>query len=79
MEGIHVDQIVLDTGCSQTMVRQDLVPESKIIEGDVAAIRCTHGDTELYPVAQMEFKVDGLPLCVKASVSVIASACFVRC
>ena len=34
MEGIRVEQIVLDTGCSRTMVRQDLVPEGKIIEGD---------------------------------------------
>ena len=38
VEGIQVDQIVLDTGCSRTMVRQDLVPESKIIEGDAVTI-----------------------------------------
>ena len=45
VEGIQVDQIVLDTSCSRTMVRQDLVPESKIIEGDAVTIRCTYGDT----------------------------------
>ena len=69
VEGIHVEQIVLDTGCSRTMVKQDLVPEGKIIEGDAVTIRCAHGDTVLYPVAQLELEVDGLPLCVEAAVS----------
>ena len=69
VEGIHVEQIVLDTGCSRTMVRQDLVPQSKIIEGDAVTIICAHGDTVLYPVAQLELEVDGLPLCVEAAVS----------
>ena len=32
-------------------------------------IRCAHGDTVLYPVAQLELEVDGLPLCVEAAVS----------
>ena len=62
VEDIHVEQIVLDTGCSRTMVRQDLVPEGEIIEGDAVTIRCAHGDTVLYPVAQLELEVDGLPL-----------------
>ena len=34
VEGNDVEQIVLDTSCSRTMVRQDLVPEGKIIKGD---------------------------------------------
>ena len=69
VEGNHVEQIVLDTGCSRTMVRKDLVPEGKIIEEDAVTIRCAHGDTILYPVAQLELEVDGLPLCVEAAVS----------
>ena len=69
VEGIHVDQIVLDTGCSRTMVRQDLVPRNKLIEGDAVTIRCAHGDTVLYPVAQLELLVDGVPVCVEAAVS----------
>ena len=44
---------VLDTGCKRTMVRQDLVPQEKILEGDVATIRCAHGDTVLYPLANI--------------------------
>ena len=45
VEGIHVEQIVLDTGCSRTMVRCDLVPGHKLIEGDAVTIRCAHSDT----------------------------------
>ena len=51
------------------MVRQDLIPEGKIIEGDAVTIRCAHGDTVLYPVAQLELEVEGLPLYVEAAVS----------
>ena len=32
----------------------------------MVAIRCAHGDTMLYPVAQLELEAAGLPLCVKA-------------
>ena len=69
MEGISVDQIVLDTGCLQTMVRQYFVPESKIIEIEAVTTRCARGDTVLYSVAQLELEVDRLPLCVEAAVS----------
>jgi hypothetical protein len=39
--------ILLDTGCSRTLVHQNLVPESKIQEGEAIAIRCAYGDTVL--------------------------------
>ena len=45
VEGIHVDQFALDTGCSQTIVRQDLIPESKIIEGNTLTTTCAHGSS----------------------------------
>ena len=44
VEGKYAQEIVLDTGCKRTMVHQELVPPEKIIEGDVATIRCAHGD-----------------------------------
>ena len=69
VEGIQVNQIVLDTGCSRTMVRRDLVPGHKLIEGDAVTIWCAHGDTVLYPVAQLELQVNGVPVCVEAAVS----------
>ena len=35
----------------------------------MVAIRSAHGDTVLYPVAQLELETAGLSLCVKAAVS----------
>ena len=51
------------------MIRQELVPPEKIIEGDVATIRCAHGDTVLYPIANIEMKVDDQVIKVEAAVS----------
>ena len=66
---ITVDNIVLGTGCSRTMVREDLVHEGQCLEGDTITIRCAHGDTALYLVAKLEMEVDGLLLSVEAAVS----------
>ncbi len=62
-------EIVLDTGCKRTMVRHDLVPFDKIIQGDAATIRCAHRDTVLYPLAQVNLGIDGIPIEVEAAVS----------
>ena len=51
------------------MVRQELVPPWKIIEGDVATIRCAHGDTVLYPLANIKMEVGGQEFEVEAAVS----------
>ena len=42
---------------SRTIVSHDLVPGHKLIEGDAVTMRCAHGDTVLYPVAQLELQV----------------------
>ncbi len=68
MEGQRVKEIVLDTGCKRTMVQHDLVTLDKIIQGDAATIRCAHGDTVLYPLAQVSLEIDGIPE-VEAAVS----------
>ena len=64
---ITVYNIVLDTGCSRTMVREDLVLEGQYMQSpsNVLMLR----NTALYPVAKVELKVDGLPLRVEAAVS----------
>ena len=36
-----VDGILLDTGCSQTMIRVDLVPLEKILSGDTNYSLCS--------------------------------------
>ena len=69
VEGQFVPEIVLDTACKRTMVRQELVPPWKIIEGDVATIRCAHGDTVLYPLANVNMEIDGRAFVVEAAVS----------
>ena len=69
VEGKAVDDIMLDTGCSQTMVRGDLVPREKLLEGRGAVVRCAHGDTVLYPMAQVCLEVDGHKINTAAAVS----------
>ena len=43
VEGHQVQGILLDTGCTRTLVQQDLVPPGKMTVGRVS-IRCAHGD-----------------------------------
>ena len=60
--------ILLDTGCTWTLVRRDLVPEGKMIEG-TTLIRCAHGDTVSYPLAEIEIEVEGRRFQVQAGVA----------
>ncbi len=69
VEGTPVERILLDTGCSKTLVRQELISKEKILEGEAVTIRCAHGDTVLYPVAKVQVMVDGMDMEVKAAVS----------
>ena len=69
VEGREVADILLDTGCSRTLVRRDLVNEEKMLEGEEVKIRCAHGDTVLYPLAEVEMKIHGETIQVKAAVS----------
>ena len=69
VEGKYVKDILLDTGCSMTLVHHKLVPEHKVLPGEVATIHCVHGDTVLYSVADLKLEVGGVPVSVKAAVS----------
>ena len=69
VEGQTVDSILLDTGCSRTLVHQKYVPERNYLEGEAVAIRCAHGDTVLYPLAQVRIEVEGKSLEVQAAVA----------
>ena len=60
---------MLDTGCSRSMVRGDLVPGEKLLEGRCAVVRCAHGDTVVYPMAQICLEVDGHKINTAAAVS----------
>ena len=60
---------MLDTGCSRTLIHQSLVPEDKLLPGEAIAIRCAHGNTVLYPLAQVHLEVDGHTLNITAAVA----------
>ncbi|KAL5489211.1 hypothetical protein EMCRGX_G018278 [Ephydatia muelleri] len=69
VEGREVKDIVLDTGRSKTIVHHSLVPEKKLVTGEAVTIRCAHGDSVLYPLANVDLVIDGVPLTVEAAVS----------
>ena len=56
LEGIQVRDIILDTGCSRTLVHKDLLSKDNLLAGEAVAIRCAHGDTVLYPLAQVQLE-----------------------
>ncbi|KAL5479605.1 hypothetical protein EMCRGX_G023152 [Ephydatia muelleri] len=69
VEGQKVKNILLDTGCSRTMVKKRWVPQERMLEGKMVSVRCAQGDTELYPLADIRMKVDGTPIRVEAAVA----------
>ena len=69
VEGCLVSRILLDTGCSRTMVRRQFVPQEKFLEGKWVSSRCVHGDTVLYPLADIKLVVEGIPVTVEAAVA----------
>ena len=69
VEGQIVEDIVLDTGCSRTMVHSSLVGEGKQLDGEAVTVRCAHGDTVLYPLAKIDLELDGVNVSVKAAVA----------
>ena len=69
VEGQELQDILLDTGCTRTMLQADLVPPRKFLEGDAVTIQCAHGDTVLYPLANIAIQVEGLEIEVEAAIS----------
>jgi len=59
VEGHPVGDILLDTGCSTTLVQRELVPEERLLDGEVT-VRCAHGDTTTYPLAEVVVEVQGV-------------------
>ena len=62
-----MERILLNTGCSKTLVRKELIQKKKVLEGEAVTIQCAHGDTVLYPVAKVQMSVDGKVVDVKAA------------
>lgn len=49
------------------MVREQLFPEEKLLEGLAVTIQCAHGDTVLYPLTEVDMEVYGVPVRVEAA------------
>ena len=60
---------MLDTGCSRTMVHSDRVSKGQIREGESAVVRCAHGDTVMYPMADICVELDGCTIDTVTAVS----------
>ena len=62
--------MLLDTSCSQTLVRQEfeVVPNEKLTNRQVS-IHCAHGDILEYPVADLRITIGDKEFTVKAGVS----------
>ena len=69
VEGREVDDVVLDTGCACTMVRQDLVPKERLVAGATVRLRCAHGDVVTYPLATVKLDIEGVVLPATAAVA----------
>ena len=69
VEGTTVSDILLDTGCSRSVVNEQLVPKGKILQGEAVAIRCAHGGTVVYPIARVDVCIGDQHLTVEAAVS----------
>ena len=69
VEGQYVNDMVLDTGCSRTLVRRELVREDKLNLEKSVTVQCAHGDAVEYPVATVEISGQGRVVIVEAAVS----------
>lgn len=43
VDGKAVSDILLDTGCTHTLIRRDLVSEDRLLDSTIE-IQCAHGD-----------------------------------
>ena len=69
VNGQRVEDIVLDTGCSQTMVHSRLIPSDQLLEVDGVVVRCVHGDSALYPLCNVRIELEGRYIQAVAAVS----------
>ena len=66
--GVPVSDILLDTGATRSMIHTDLLPPGHRMDGKVT-IRCAHGNTVAYPLAEITVEIGSRRFAVKAGVS----------
>ena len=69
VNGFLVDDLLLDTRCSKTIVRGDLIGEERWLEGESTIIQYAHRDAIAYPLATIQLVIQGKPVLVDAAVS----------
>ena len=62
-------KVLLDTGSARTLVRSELVQGGKVLVGQEVAIRCAHGESVRYPLADIDVEVGGRQFVVRAGVA----------
>uniref|UniRef100_A0A8P4KG28 Gypsy retrotransposon integrase-like protein 1 n=1 Tax=Dicentrarchus labrax TaxID=13489 RepID=A0A8P4KG28_DICLA len=65
--GIH--RAMVDSGCTQSIIHQNLVRPGTLVEASWVDIRCVHGDIHRYVVVPVEIRYKGKKHTVKAAVS----------
>ena len=65
--GVH--QAMVDSGCQQSLIHQNLVRPGALLEASWVEIRCVHGDIHRYPIVLVQIKYKGKTHSVKAAVS----------
>uniref|UniRef100_A0A1X7U211 RNA-directed DNA polymerase n=1 Tax=Amphimedon queenslandica TaxID=400682 RepID=A0A1X7U211_AMPQE len=62
-------EMLMDTGCSHTLVKREFIPEHCILEGETVALQCAHGDVTKYPIAEVDMVIEGVKKRVRVGVS----------
>ena len=68
INGVYSNDILVDTGATQTLVRKELVTDDHILDAEVM-IHCAHGDTASYPLAAVKITIGGKDIITTAGVS----------
>ena len=68
VEGEPVDDIILDTGSTRTLVHHKLLPPNKRAKG-VVTMRCAHGPEVTYPLTEVGINFGGEIIRVEAGIS----------
>ena len=62
-------KLLLDTGSVRTLVWRELVPEGRVLVGNVEVVWCAHGERVRYPLTNVDVEVGGRRFTVQAGVS----------
>ena len=63
----YSEDILLDTGSTQTLIRTDMLPADARKTGETS-VMCTHGDVQKYPKAEVNIRIDGRSFYVRVGV-----------